>query len=68
MTIYRVKRINLTKVKTLDDYWNAVKKANIQYCNGIKELREYCVGKLHKQRNGYSCINGNIEYVVEKVK
>lgn len=66
MTQYRVKRINLTKVKNVDDYWNEVKNATIKYCNGVEELREYCGGKLHRQRNGYSGINGNIEYVAEK--
>lgn len=66
MTQYRVKRINLSKVKTMDDYWNEVKKATIKYCNGIAELREYCGGKLHRQRNGYAGINGNIEYVAER--
>lgn len=66
MTQYRVKRINLTKVKNVDDYWNEVKNATIKYCNGMEELKEYCGGKLHRQRNGYSGINGNIEYVAEK--
>lgn len=67
MTQYRVKKINLDKVNNLDEYWNAVKNASIKYCNGIKELREYCGGSLHRQRNGYSGINGNIEYVAEKI-
>ena len=66
MTQYRVKRINLTNIKTSEDYWKAVQNATIHYCNGIKELAEYCGGKLHRQRNGYSGINGNIEYVAEK--
>lgn len=66
MTSYRVKKINLTKVKNMDDYWNAVKNTTIKYCNGIEELKEYCGGKLHRQRNGYAGINGNIEYIAEK--
>lgn len=66
MVQYRVKKINLDKVNNLDEYWDAVKKASVKYCNGIKELREYCGGNLHRQRNGYSGINGNIEYVAEK--
>lgn len=66
MVQYRVKKIDISKVKDIDDYWNAVKNASIKYCNGIKELREYCGGKLYRQRNGYSGINGNIEYVAEK--
>ena len=66
MVQYRVKRINLNNVKTMDDYWNAVKSATIKHCNGIAELQEYCGGKLHKHRNGYSGVIGNIEYVAEK--
>ena len=65
MTQYRVKRIDLSNVKTMDDYWNAVNNAPIKYCNGIAELREYCGGQLHRHRHGYSGINGNIEYVAE---
>ena len=68
MTTYEVKKINLSKVKNLDDYWREVKYAPVHYCKGVKELREYCGGKLHRQRCGYSGINGNIEYVAIKVK
>ena len=67
MAQYRVKKINLDKVNNSDEYWNAVNKASIKYCNGIKELREYCGGSLHRQRNGYAGINGNIEYVAERI-
>ena len=66
MTQYRVKKINLDKVNNLDEYLDAVKKASVKYCNGIKELRKYCGGNPHRQRNGYSGINGNIEYIAEK--
>lgn len=66
MTQYRVKRINLSNINNTDEYWDAVKKTSIHYCNGVKELKEYCGGKLHRQRNGYAGINGNIEYVAEK--
>lgn len=67
MVQYRVKKIDISKVKDTNDYWNAVENATIRYCNGIKELTEYCGGKLHRQRNGYSGINGNIEYVAERI-
>ena len=65
---YMVKKIDLSKVKTVSEYWDAVKRASIHYCNGIGELRRYCGGSLHRQRNGYSGINGNIEYVAEKCR
>jgi len=64
---YRVKRITLKSNMTMDEYWKAVNNANIKYCNGLDEVRAYCCGKLHRQRNGYSGINGNVEYVAEKI-
>lgn len=67
MVQYAVKKINLEKVKDINDYWCEVKRAEIKYCNGIEELRQYCGGKLYKQRCGYSGINGNIEYIAERV-
>lgn len=68
MNVYMVKKINLSKVNTVNDYWAAVNRAHIHYCNGIKELWEYCGGKLHRERCGYAGIIGNIEYVAERVK
>ena len=67
MTQYRVKKIDISKAKNVDEYWEAVRKATVHYCNGIDELRAYCGGKLHRQRNGYAGINGNIEYVAERI-
>lgn len=67
MTTYRVKKINLDTAKTIEGYWKAINAASIHYCNGLKELREFCGGKLHRRRNGYSGINGNIEYVAERI-
>ena len=63
MYTYKVKKINLSKVNNLDEYWDAVNKAQIKYCKGLKEVKEYCGGKLHRERNGYSGIIGDIEYV-----
>ena len=68
MNTYRVKRIDLSAVNNVNEYWEAVKRAQVVYCNGLKALSVYCGGKLHRQRGGgYSGINGNIEYVAEKV-
>ena len=64
---YMVKKINLSKVKTIPEYWDAVNKATIKYCNGLDELKKYCGGSLHRQRNGYAGIIGDIEYVAVKV-
>ena len=67
MNKYMVKKIKLKPNMTLDEYWSEVNKAPIHYCTGMKELREYCGGKLNRVRCGYSGINGNIEYVAEKI-
>jgi len=67
MNTYRVKRIDLSRVQNTDEYWKAVSRATIHYVNGLDGLREYCGGKLHRQRNGYAGINGKIEYVAERV-
>ncbi len=66
MNQYRVKKINLANVKNVDDYWNAVNNATIHYCTGLKEVYEYCGGKLHRERCGYAGVSGNIEYVAER--
>ena len=63
MNTYAVKKINLSKINNLDEYWNAVNRAQIKYCKGLKEVKEYCGGKLHRERCGYAGIIGNIEYV-----
>lgn len=67
MNTYRVKKIDLSKVDTVEEYWKAVNRASFVYCTGIAELREYCGGRLHRERCGYAGINGNIEYVAERV-
>ena len=66
MTKYMVKKINTSNVTDVKEYWEAVKQATIHYCNGLSELKEYCGGSLHRQRNGYSGTDGDIEYVAEK--
>lgn len=67
MNVYRVKKIDLSYVKTHDEYWHAVNNASVHYVNGIKGLREFCGGRLHRERCGYAGMNGNIEYVAEKI-
>ena len=67
MKTYKVKRIDLTGIKTPEEYWQRVENAGITYCVGIKALREYCGGRLRRERFGYAGINGNIEYVAEKL-
>lgn len=68
MNTYAVKKINLSKVNNLDEYWIAVNKSQIKYCKGLKEVWEYCGGKLHRGRHGYSGVIGNIECVAMRCK
>lgn len=67
MICYAVKRINLKHVNNVAEYWEAVKKVPVHYCNGIIELKEYCGGILHRERSGYTGICGDTMYVAEKV-
>ena len=67
MNPYEVKKIDMSKVKTMDEYWAGVRSAPVHYCKGLKELREYCGGKLHRERHGYAGVNGSIEYVAVRV-
>ena len=75
MTEYRVKKIKLDSNDSNNNYkayWDKVNKAPIKYCKGIKELRNYCGGTLHRISNlgvgkvAYSCYVGDYEYYAEK--
>ena len=66
MNKYVVKRIDLSKVNTTEEYWDAVKRGQVHYCNGLKEVWEFCGGRLHRERHGYAGRIGNIEYVAVK--
>ena len=52
--------------KFVRDYVNAP----IQYCTGIKELREAVGGRLHYSKNAkcYMGVNDGVEYVAMKVE
>lgn len=75
--MYCVKRVVINNDNDNDNYyyWNKVKNATIIFCNGIKELREYCGGKLHRENNIYGTVysginpsvNGDIYYKAYKI-
>lgn len=69
MNTYRVKVIIYPKERTYttEEYREAVKKATVHYCKGLKELTAFCGGRLHRERNGYAGINGRVEYVAERI-
>ena len=64
---YAVKKIDMSKVDTLEEYWKAVIIAPIHYCNGIKELDAYCGGRLPRQRDGYAGFVAGIEYIATRI-
>ena len=66
MTKYMVRKIDLNKVKTHEEYWEEMKKSEIKYCDGLDEVTQYCGGKLKRERCGYSGIINNIQYVAER--
>lgn len=60
---YKVTRVDLTNIHTIEDYWKAQKVAPVKYCKGLAELDEYVGGRLRRERRGYAGIIGNVEYV-----
>ena len=66
MTVYAVKKIELKPGMTFTDRIVAFETAEKTYCKGMKEVEQYCGGKLHRGRAGYGGIKGNTEYVAEK--
>lgn len=66
MTRYAIRKIDLNKIKTVDDYNLELQNANIKYCDGLKEVENYCEGRVHRQRGGYTSVNGNFEYIIER--
>ena len=71
MNKYKVRKIDLTNVRSFDDYMDVTRNATIRYCNGMRELKEYCGVRLYHQINNIytgTSRDYNIEYIVEKVK
>ena len=66
MTKYRVKKIDCSEIRTPGEYQEALTNAPVKYCNGLNEVWNYCGGKLHRQRVGYSGCIGDIEYIAER--
>ena len=71
MKTYAVKKIKISNLesKNNNEYWEAIKRIPIHYCNGIKELREYVGFPLHYSRNasGYMGRNDEFEYIATEV-
>lgn len=67
-TVYAVKKIDLLHTTTPEEHEEATNRATEKYCNGLKEVYEYCGGRLPRCGYGYSGINGNTEYIAYKVQ
>lgn len=66
MNKYAVKVLDLNTIHTPEEHFEAFNAAPITYCDGLKAVWDYCGGKLHKQRCGYSGMRGNVEYIAYK--
>lgn len=67
MAKYFVRKIDTRNFKTLDDYWNCIENSVERYFNSMKEVQEYCGGKLHKERAGWCGFDGTYDYICTKV-
>lgn len=66
--LYCVKKIDLSRIETIDEYWRAVNKATPHYVEGLKGLDDFCGGRLVRQRCGYSGKIGNFEFVAVRMR
>lgn len=64
--IYRLRKVLLDCVRTVDEYNHALNEAEIIHFQTLKEVKENCGVKLHKQKNGYSGTDGKYDYIVER--
>lgn len=63
MKTYQVLKINMEYVRTVDDYEHAKNEASVHYINGLSNVFDFCGGKLHRERCGYSGRIGKHEFV-----
>lgn len=66
--IYRLRKVLLDCVRTVDEYNHALNEAESMYFQKLKEAEEYVGGKLKKQWCGYGGTDGKYDYIVERVK
>lgn len=64
--IYRLRKVLLDCVGTVDEYNHALNEAETMYFKTLREAEEYVGGKLQKQRCGYSSTDGKYDYIVER--
>ena len=64
MNRYSIKKIDVYKIRTLDDYANAVDNAESVTVKGFQAVVDYIGAKPYKQRCGYACNTGRYDYIV----
>ena len=64
---YEVKRVDTRNVNTLDEYKKSIHSATTVFCDSLTDVWEFCGGKLHRERCGYSGVKGNFEYIAVRI-
>ena len=68
MALYEVKKINLNGIRTVDDYDNAIKTAEVRTFESLDDVFAFCGGRLRRMTSGYCGIYGDIEYTAVRIK
>lgn len=64
---YSVKKIDTRNINTPEEYWNAQRNAVEKHFDTMTEVRKYCGGKLHKERNGWCGFDGTYDYICTRI-
>ncbi len=67
MSIYEVKKIDISGIKTVDDYTAALNSATPVRLSGLKAVQDFCGVMLRRERAGYSASSGKYEFVITRV-
>ena len=66
MSIYEVKKIDMSDIKTVDDYTAALNSTTPVRLSGLKTVQDFCGVMLRRERAGYSASSGNFEFVISR--
>lgn len=64
---YALKVVYTDNIHNVGDYQRAIERAQTYYFEGLKEVFDFCGGRLFRQRYGWSGTRGCIEYLCVKV-
>lgn len=68
MTAYALYTLDMSQIKTTEEYNAALRKPPTKYFDRLRELEEYCGGKLHPMNGAYHGSKGNTDFIAYKVK